>query len=108
MVDLEDLSREVRTFLEDSYNQEMMDKFIRHNPGGLLKTLIKNGAHLPIDFDRSILDQQPQGEFSPTHIIVPIIHPQSIAPIVSILVVSIQPSSFLASIPLSNPITSIL
>lgn len=28
MVDQDDLSPKVRTFLEDSYNQEMMDKFI--------------------------------------------------------------------------------
>lgn len=108
MVDQDDLPLEMQTFLEDSYNQEMVEKFIRHNLIGLLRNLIENGARLPPNFDRSILDQQPQGEFSTSHIIAPILHPQSIVPAVSIPMISLQPSSFLAYVPLSNPITSIL
>lgn len=119
MVSQDELSPEVQTFLTDSYNQEMMEKFIQHNPTTLLKTLLENGAQLPHEFNRSTLTQQAQGDLTPTQSVAPIIQTQSIAtpsiiqaqsmPLAAPpIVVSIPSSSSLPSIPLSNPISSIL
>lgn len=119
MVDQDELSLEVQIFLADSYNQEMIEKFIQHNPTTLLKALLEKGAQLPLDFDKSNLGQQPQGDLAPTQNFAPVIQTQSIAilPIIQtqsitlaapLPMVSIPPSSSLPYIPLSNLISSIL
>lgn len=76
MVNQDELCPEVQSFLTDSYNQEMIEKFIKHNPTTLLKTLLEHGAQLPPKFNRSALVQQPQGDLAPTQSAAPTIQTQ--------------------------------
>lgn len=52
-----------------------MEIFFKHNPNGLIAHLITQGAHLPLGFDRSILDKPLEGDLTDQPIIDVVLHP---------------------------------
>lgn len=59
LIDQPNLSLHVQSFINDPYNQHMMAKFFKHDANRILAKLISQGARLPPNFDRSILDRPP-------------------------------------------------
>ena len=50
-----DVPSDVRTFLADPYNLEMMEKSIRENKTEIFLNLVKDGVNVPTSFDESTL-----------------------------------------------------
>ena len=57
-IDFGDISSEVKTFLADPYNVEMMDKSIKANKTDIFLNLIKDGVNVPTSFDENVLFNQ--------------------------------------------------
>ena len=54
-IDHNDIPSDVRTFLADPYNLEMMEKSIRENKTEIFLNLVKDGVNIPTSFDESTL-----------------------------------------------------
>ena len=57
-IDFDDISSEVKTFLVDPYNVEVMEKSIRANKTDIFLNLIKDGVNIPTSFDENTLFSQ--------------------------------------------------
>ena len=57
-IDFDDISSEVKTFLADPYNVEMMEKSIKANKTDIFLNLIKDGVNVPTSFDENTLFNQ--------------------------------------------------
>ena len=57
-IDPNDVPSDVRTFLADPYNLEMMEKSIRANKTEIFLNLVKDGVNVPTSFDESTLFRQ--------------------------------------------------
>lgn len=53
-----DVPSDVRTFLVDPYNLEMMEKSIRENKTEIFLNLVKDGVNIPTSFDENTLFRQ--------------------------------------------------
>lgn len=86
LVDQPDLSPHVHSFINNPYNQDMMEKFFKHNANRLVAELIAQGECLPPKFDKSILDKPLIGDLANNFILHSLLHPQptTFAPATSI------------------------
>ncbi len=64
-IDFGDISSEVKTFLADPYNVEMMEKSIKANKTDIFLNMIKDGVNFPTSFDENILFTQVKKGGSP-------------------------------------------
>lgn len=68
-------SPRMQSFVNGSYNQEMMERFFKHNPNGLVVHLISQGARLPPGFDWFNLNRPSKGDLVDQPIIDVVLHP---------------------------------
>lgn len=104
--DQPELSPRVQYFMDNPYNQYMMEIFFKHNPNGLVSHLITQGACFPPGFDRSILDRPLVGNLVDQPIIEIVLHPPPMTstPIVYLPPISIPQSA--SNLTISQPPSS--